>query len=590
MNFFRQILICLLFVLLTASLSHAKRLALVIGNDNYISVSKLQKAGNDADAMARELKAAGFEVQLQKNVNFRTMVRTIESFTNSINSGDEVVVFFAGHGVQIKSGNYILPTDIEAETESEVEKMAYGLNELTEKLSDAKAGFALVVVDACRDNPMRNKGRSIGSTRGLSPVEPAKGQMVVYSASKGQQALDRLSERDSHPNGVFTREFIARMRKPGVKIEEMVREVQDAVESLAKTVSHDQRPALYNEARGNFYFYAPTTINILSKTVTDITESQREEIFWSDAKLTANVEAFEAYVVKYPEGQYTSLAKANITRLKNDIVTLVKESKATNTLNQTDSETTKPSPLLPGTTFKDCPECPEMVVVPAGSFDMGGTESYELPIHRVTLNSFAIGKTEITQAQWKAVMGDYYYLPIPDKKIMFCEESNKDNCPASGMSWAEVKLFVINLNTITGRNYRLPSESEWEYSCRAGGRHDYCGGDDLTTIAAPKPNAFFGNSRAKKVASRNPNVWGLYDMTGNVYEWTEDCWNDSYNGAPSDGSAWTSSGDCYRRVFRGGATYGRENQLRSGSRPSSMIKSIQSKGWLSIGFRIARDN
>lgn len=333
MHVVKKIAICLIAVLLTAPIAYAKRVALVMGNDQYLSVSKLQKAGNDADAMARELKAAGFVVQLQKNLNYRSMVRTIESFANNIASGDDVVVFFAGHGVQIKSGNYILPIDIEAESESEIEKMAYGLNELTEKLSDAKAGFALVVIDACRDNPMRTKGRSIGANRGLSPVEPAKGQMVIYSASKGQQALDRLHERDTNPNGVFTREFIARMRKPGMRIEELVRDVQDAVESLAKTVRHDQRPALYNEARGNFYFYGPTAVQIVPPVYAArvLSEEQKEEKFWDDTKAAGNKEAYEAYLESYPKGRYVSLAKANIARF-NPL--------AINT-------TTKPDALLP---------------------------------------------------------------------------------------------------------------------------------------------------------------------------------------------------------------------------------------------------
>ena len=313
----RKITLCLLFVLLTASLAHAKRVALVMGNDNYISVSKLQKAGNDADAMARELRAAGFVVQLQKNLNYRSMIKAVDSFVESITGGDEVVVFFAGHGVQIRSGSYLLPTDIEADNESQVEKTAYGLNDLTEKLSEAKAAFSLVVVDACRDNPLRTKGRSIGATRGLSPVEPAKGQMVIYSASKGQQALDRLNERDANPNGIFTREFISRMRKPGVKIEEMVREVQDAVENLAKSVRHEQRPALYNEARGNFYFYGPTIVQAAPKpyAVPVISDEQKEKEFWDDTKSAGNKEAFEAYLESYPTGRYASLAKANISRL-----------------------------------------------------------------------------------------------------------------------------------------------------------------------------------------------------------------------------------------------------------------------------------
>ncbi len=232
------------------------RIALVIGNDAYQYVNRLEKAGNDANAMARELKAAGFQVLLHRDLNYRGMVKAVETLVNSITGGDQVVVFFAGHGVQIKSGSYLLPIDIEANTESEIEKTAYGLNDLSEKLSEAKAAFTLVVIDACRDNPMKSNGRSLGAARGLSAIEPPKGQMVVYSASKGQQALDKLNNQDSNPNGVFTREFIARMRQPGIRIEDLVRDVQDSVETLARTVSHEQRPAIYNEARGNFYFFA----------------------------------------------------------------------------------------------------------------------------------------------------------------------------------------------------------------------------------------------------------------------------------------------------------------------------------------------
>ena len=233
----------------------AKRVALVIGNDNYMAVSKLQKAGNDANAMARELKNAGFAVQLHQNLNYRATVRAVESFTQGIQGGDEVVVFYAGHGVQIKNGSYLLPTDIEVKSESEVEKTAYDLLTLTEKLAEAKPAFSLVIIDACRDNPLKSKGRSIGNARGLSAIEAPKGQMIVYSASRGQQALDRLLEKDPNPNSVFTRELLARMKNPGMKIEDLMRDVQNSVEELAKSVKHEQRPAIYNESRGNFYFY-----------------------------------------------------------------------------------------------------------------------------------------------------------------------------------------------------------------------------------------------------------------------------------------------------------------------------------------------
>ena len=253
MPFSKVILTC--FAMLFSLHVQAKRVALVIGNDNYLTVNKLQKAGNDANAMARELRNAGFAVQLHQNLNYRATVRAVESFTQGIQGGDEVVVFYAGHGVQIKNGSYLLPTDIEVNSESEVEKTAYDLLTLTEKLAEAKPAFSLVIVDACRDNPLKSKGRSIGNARGLSAIEAPKGQMIVYSASRGQQALDRLLEKDPNPNSVFTRELITRMKVPGLKIEDLMRDVQNSVEELAKSVRHEQRPAIYNESRGNFYFY-----------------------------------------------------------------------------------------------------------------------------------------------------------------------------------------------------------------------------------------------------------------------------------------------------------------------------------------------
>ena len=296
---------------------HAKRIALVMGNDNYQQVSKLQKAGNDAVAMATELRAAGFEVVLHKDLNYRGMVKAMESLYASITGGDEVVVFFAGHGVQMKNGSFLLPTDIEANSESEVEKTSYALNDIMEHLGQAKAAFSLVLLDACRDNPLKNKGRNVGgASRGLNPPDPPKGQMVVYSASRGQQALDRLSDADNHPNSVFTREFISRMRQPGLKLEELVREIQDSVERLARTVSHEQRPAMYNEARGNFYFFGPNAAGTTAAASgAAINEALREDRFWEDTKSAGNRDGFEAYLDQYPKGRYANLARANINRL-----------------------------------------------------------------------------------------------------------------------------------------------------------------------------------------------------------------------------------------------------------------------------------
>lgn len=305
--------------------AHAKRVALVIGNDNYLQVKKLDKAGNDAEAMARELQAAGFEVMKHRDLNFKSLVRVFETFYDRIAGGDEVAFFYAGHGVQTKTGSYLLPTDIEGETESQVEKTSYPVNALLEELEKAKPQFSLVVVDACRDNPLRSRGRTIGAARGLVPPDVAKGQMVIFSAGRGQQALDSLSDDDPNPNGVFTREFIARMRKPGVSVEAIALDVRTSVEKLASTVGHTQRPYVINEASGNFYFFGPVTITptapvIVNGTGTGVgaapSEATREDKFWEDTKAPDNIEGYEAYLAVYPAGRYAGLARAHIVRLR----------------------------------------------------------------------------------------------------------------------------------------------------------------------------------------------------------------------------------------------------------------------------------
>ena len=313
-----------------------KRIALIIGNDAYQKVSKLEKAGNDAAAMARELTTACFDVVLHKDLNYRAMVKAVQTLTERITGGDQVVVFFAGHGVQIKTGNYLLPVDIEASSEGEIEKTAYALEDLTDKLREAKASFALVLVDACRDNPIRSKGRSVGNSRGLSAVEPPKGQIVVFSASKGQQALDRLSDNDNNPNGVFTREFIKRMKRPGVRIEEMMREVQDSVETLAQSISHDQRPAVYNESRGNFYFFGPTTVQVQGGTTTVDPESET----WQAAERANSLAGYQTYFDAFPKGRYAAAAKIAIDALKrNPVSTTATKPVAATPTASTDPET-----------------------------------------------------------------------------------------------------------------------------------------------------------------------------------------------------------------------------------------------------------
>ena len=237
----------------SAMTTMANRKALVIGNDTYKSITKLLNAREDAKAIATNLTAFGYKVTLQLDLNEKEMKAALRTFSSQVQGGDEVMFFFAGHGVQLGATNYLLPTDIGGESEAQVKDEAIQLQRVLDDMTEKKAKFTLAMIDACRDNPFKSAGRNIGG-RGLAPTTAATGQMVVFSAGTGQQALDRLGNTDKNKNGVFTRTFLKEMQKPGVSIDRIVKNVRNEVAELAKTVGHEQVPAIYDQVLGDFYF------------------------------------------------------------------------------------------------------------------------------------------------------------------------------------------------------------------------------------------------------------------------------------------------------------------------------------------------
>jgi len=238
---------------LSAMTTMANRKALVIGNDTYKSVTKLLNAREDAKAIASNLTAVGYKVTLQLDLNEKEMKAALRTFSSQVQGGDEVMFFFAGHGVQLGATNYLLPIDIGGESEAQVKDEAIQLQRVLDDMTDKKAKFTLAMIDACRDNPFKATGRNIGG-RGLAPTTAATGQMIVFSAGSGQQALDRLGSSDKNKNGVFTRTFLKEMQKPGVSIDRIIKNVRNEVAELAKTIGHEQVPAIYDQVLGDFYF------------------------------------------------------------------------------------------------------------------------------------------------------------------------------------------------------------------------------------------------------------------------------------------------------------------------------------------------
>ena len=236
---------------------------------------------------------------------------------------------------------------------------------------------------------------------------------------------------------------------------------------------------------------------------------------------------------------------------------------------------------LPGGAMMD------MVWIEPGTFQMGSPPSEqghynEGPVHKVTIsNGFYLGKYEVTQEQWNSVMGT-----TRDWERTYVRNGSRN--PAVYISWESVQEFIRRVNTSLGSEVcRLPTEAEWEYACRGATTTRWSFGDDesrLGDYAWYAGNAWdMGERYAHVAGSKKPNPWGLYDMHGNVLEWTQDCWNESYSGAPADGSAW-ESGRCDRRMIRGGSFRSGPSGVRSASRDQYPADN----SWFMIGFRVVR--
>ena len=280
---------------------------------------------------------------------------------------------------------------------------------------------------------------------------------------------------------------------------------------------------------------------------------EEERLIYEQAKSVDTVAAYEGYLSTYPEGSFRAPASARVGELLEPVFTQ------------------RNAAVEVGKVFRDCRRCPEMVVVPAGSYRMG-SPSYEDegPVHRVTIGEpFAVGVYEVTLAQWDSCVRDGGC----SHRLKF--DRDRANYPVVNVNWTDVQQYVGWLAGETGQAYRLLSEAEWEYVARAGTTTQYWWGDEIGHNRA-SCNGCGGQWDGKRapVGSFGANAFGLYDIHGNVWEWVQDCWNESYAGAPTDGSAW-GRGDCSRRVLRGGSWFIEPRKLRSANR-----------SWYTTDFRL----
>lgn len=304
------------------------RHALVIGIDAYREVPELEKATGDAKALAASLQALGFSVDLVLDADRRELNRAIAEFQSKIAPGDTALIHFSGHGVEIDGQNYLLPADIPKPQSGEqdfIKSEAISLGDLMQRVSASGAATRIFVIDACRDNPFAESGtRGLGGERGLTRVEAPAGTFVLYSAGYAQTALDRLSDTDSEPTSVYTRVLMKHMSEPGIQLADLAREVRSEVESLAKSVGHDQRPAYYDELSGQFSFRQASTgpaasdapsasaapISVAAPAPSVAAPSIDERGAFETAQGIGTAAAWDGFLKSFPSGFYADMARA----------------------------------------------------------------------------------------------------------------------------------------------------------------------------------------------------------------------------------------------------------------------------------------
>lgn len=289
--------------------SSGNRIALVIGNAAYPAAGALKNPGNDARDIAAKLKRLGFDVILRTDVRQKDMLRSLTEFGEKIQPGGEALFFYAGHGMQVRGKNYLIPVDAEIRTESAVSSEAVDVDQLLDKLAPAR--LAMVILDACRNNPFERRFR--GGGQGLAQINAPTGTLIAYATAPGKVAADGDGR-----NGLYTAELLAAMDLPGMKIEDVFKRVRG---NVVRKSGEAQTPWESSSLTGDFYFrLQDAAIGAASAASTPPAPASAdpaliELAFWDGVKDSRDAEAFKTYVEQYPNGRFSALAKIRIREL-----------------------------------------------------------------------------------------------------------------------------------------------------------------------------------------------------------------------------------------------------------------------------------
>ena len=508
------------------------RAALIIGNAAYQGIP-LTNPVNDARDMADALKRLGFAVTLLTEADRRSMIEAIQAFGDTLTDGSAALVYFSGHGLQSQGSNYLIPLGANIKKEADIEFETVDANRILAHLQEANGkGVNMLILDACRDNPFKGFMKSAKS--GLAQMDAPTGSLIVYATAPNTAALDDPNGK----NSIYTRRLLDALREtPTLNVLEMLIRVRKQV---MKDTSDRQLPWEAGSLTDLFYFAdaAPTPPPVPAETPTpqivyvEVTPTPQPE------QPTPTPQIVYVEVTPTPRAS-TPLSVTSCWR------------------NET-----------PGATCKEPTTGMEFVYVPGGKFEMGcgkkeqGCSNDEKPRHKVKVNGFWIGKYEVTQAQWVAIMGNN---PSYFKGADY---------PVEQVSWNDAQAFLKKLNVTPSQSplnqggqrrvFRLPTEAEWEYAARAKTQTAYSFGDDPSQLNNYAWHSANSGGTTHSVGQKQPNKFGLYDMHGNVWEWVTDTYHKNYKDSPKDDSAWVGGGSF--RVLRGGSWYFVPKSVRSANR------------------------
>lgn len=551
------------------------RTALIIGNSNYQS-NPLRNPVNDAKLMADILKKVGFKVNLHVDISQKTMKRAIDQFGRQLQQRKGVGLFFyAGHGVQVRGRNYLIPVSAKIQSENDVEYEAIDGGRVLAKMKDAGNRVNVVILDACRNNPFARSYRS--AEQGLATVDAPVGSFIAYATAPGQVAAD-----GSGSNSMFSLSLAETIADfPGLAIEDVFKQVRSRVR---KETDSQQVPWTSSSMEGHFYFNQSKQLQTNNSrsngsfNLDDIEDQVKAKQQNEQRMRQEKQKRFMAMKAAY-QAVMKMAAKSTDVAVKKAAWQRFVDSFSENFLwTQEDEAMLKYASDYLGAHIDPVIEMP-FAKIPEGCFKMGDSfgdgQSDEQPTHVVCLDAFYMSKYEVTNAQFKQ------YKAGHDSGHFKGQPLNYPSQPVVKISHQDAVGFANWLSSRTGFRYRLPTEAEWEYAARAGTvttrywgdePDKACGYANVSDLSLKRVwrdwrthRCYDGYVTSAPVGKLKPNKFGLHDMLGNVWEWTSDYYGDEYyEVSPKQSPKGPITGTTY--VIRGGSWHNDERNIKVSNR------------------------